>query len=254
MYGGSLLLDAENGAYLTSVIDEITNPRRGGPRFVCEEDRARAEALIADPRSNERIAVDSLIELVRIGAQADPGTVFGSRLPAVRVIVTTETLADSGCDDRRSGHGVIEQSGDLVSLPMVEGYICESGTVDVTMNDDGQCLDVGREQRLFTKRQRTGLAVRDGGCRWPDCGRPPSWTEAHHIDEWVRDHGLTNIADGMLLCRHHHMLLHNNHWQIIRQGSTYWLKPPATEDPAQTLRPMPSKSTILRNTQRKQAS
>lgn len=243
MYGGSLLLDAENGAYLTSVIDEITNPRRGGPRFVGEEDLARVDTLIADTRSNERIALESLIQLVRIGSEADPGTVFGSRRPAVRVVVTAESLA------RRSegnGNGMIELSGDALSLASVGRHICDAGTVKVLLDETGQVLDVGREQRLFTKRQRVGLAVRDGGCLWTGCERPPSWTEAHHIDEWAEHQGLTNIADGVLLCRHHHMLLHNNHWRIIRDGDTYWLRPPATEDPNQTLRPMPSKSPIQR--------
>ena len=30
-----------------------------------------------------------------------------------------------------------------------------------------------------------------GGCPINGCDRPPSWTEAHHIDQWERDHGKT---------------------------------------------------------------
>jgi hypothetical protein len=104
---------------------------------------------------------------------------------------------------------------------------------------------VGREQRLFTRRQRIGLAARDGGCRWPDCERPPGWTEAHHVDHWKRDHGDTTLDNGILLCRHHHLLLHDNHWEISHHNADYWLTPPTDIDPHQTARPMPSKSAAL---------
>jgi hypothetical protein len=110
---------------------------------------------------------------------------------------------------------------------------------------------VGREQRLFTTRQRTALGVRDGGCRFPGCTKPPSWCEAHHVDHWLRDHGKTDIENGILLCRYHHMLIHTKGWEINRQprnpggpgdpgGGTYWLKPPKTLDPHQRSIQMPS--------------
>src|SRR3712207_7604787 len=67
------------------------------------------------------------------------------------------------------------------------------------------------------------ICVRDGGCLWPGCDRPPAWCEAHHINQWKRDHGRTDIADGVLLCKHHHLLLHNNGWDIVREGGTYTL-------------------------------
>ncbi|MGB3909892.1 MAG: hypothetical protein WBL06_05425, partial [Pseudolysinimonas sp.] len=47
---------------------------------------------------------------------------------------------------------------------------------------------------------------------------------AHHANHWAHG-GRTDIADGILLCRHHHMLLHNNHWKIHRppgRGHTDW--------------------------------
>ena len=82
---------------------------------------------------------------------------------------------------------------------------------------------------------------------WGDCDRPPGWCEAHHILHWARDGSKTNIDDGILLCRYHHLLLHNNHSEIVRTGVDYWLIPPADIDPAQTPRLMPSTSAALRD-------
>ncbi len=75
MVEGRFLYAPEPGAFLLSVLDELTTPRRGGPRFVKEEDRARIDAIAADPRSTDRLAADGFLELLRIGADADPGQV-----------------------------------------------------------------------------------------------------------------------------------------------------------------------------------
>jgi hypothetical protein len=122
--------------------------------------------------------------------------------------------------------------------------------MSVSFDDAGRPLDVGREQRLFTKRQRVALAVRDGGCMWFGCQRPPSWCEAHHIVFWQRDGGETNVDDGILLCKHHHLLAHNNGWEIARDDqSRYWLTPPTEVDPEQKPVLMTSKSGAMRDLQ-----
>ncbi|MFD3444218.1 DUF222 domain-containing protein [Microbacteriaceae bacterium 4G12] len=241
MVEGKFLYAQEPGAFLLSVLDELTNPRRGGPRFVKEEDRARIDAIVNDPRPTERLAADGFLELLRIGADADPGQVFGSRRPAVRVIVTKESL-DSG-----EGHGSIQDTGEAVSIATIRREVCSTGTVAVVLDDDGQCVNVGREQRLFTARQRIGLAVRDGGCMWPGCDRPPSWCEAHHINQWKRDHGKTDIADGVLLCKHHHLLLHNKGWDITRVGGVYTLIPPRSISPNREPRYLAAKSRAVQD-------
>ena len=118
----------------------------------------------------------------------------------------------------------------------------------MVFDEHGHPLDVGREQRLFTPRQRIALAERDGGCRWTGCDRPPSWCEAHHIQHWARDGGRTDVADGILLCKHHHLLLHDHHWEIERRGADrdeYWLIPPP-DHPDQSPRRLESKSLTLK--------
>jgi len=160
------------------------------------------------------------LELLRAGADADSSQLLGSGAPAVRVLVAATALQTG------TGHGRIEGQHDPVSIETVERLACAGATTAIRFDPAGQPLDVGREQRLYTRQQRVALAARDGGCRWPGCERPPSWTEAHHINHWARDGGKTDVADGVLLCRHHHLLVHNNHWEIERRGTHLWLIPP----------------------------
>jgi hypothetical protein len=162
----------------------------------------------------------------------------------VRVTVTKRAR------DARHGFGRIEGQPNPVSIETIERLACSGDTVEVGFGGDGQPLDVGREQRFYTRPQRTALALRDGGCRWPGCERPPSWTEAHHTKYWSRDRGKTDVADGILLCRYHHLLAHNNHWEIHHNGAEYWLVPPPGIDPDQTPIPMPSKSPTIRDLER----
>jgi hypothetical protein len=81
---------------------------------------------------------------------------------------------------------------------------------------------------------------------WIGCDRPPSWTEAHHIDFWQRDHGETDPERGILLCKHHHLLAHDHGWDIRRERGTFWLIPSPTIDPTQSPRELRSKSAAFR--------
>jgi hypothetical protein len=232
------LLDPESAAVVVAAYDGATSPRLGGPRFVDPAASARAEDLVRDQRTTEQLALDSFVELVRLGIQAD-AAVLPAHRPAVRVLVTEHDLA------RRAGSGRLEGQSAPISIATVERHICEAGVVPVLFDSRGQAVNIGREQRRFTPRQRVGLAARDGGCLFPTCDRPPSWCEAHHITPWI-DGGRTDLADGVLLCKHHHLMLHNNGWRVERARATYVLIPPRSVDPAQTQIPAPGKSPVAR--------
>jgi hypothetical protein len=241
MHCGSWRLAPEDGLIVASALDAILSPRRGGPRFVHTHAVKAAEELLADPRTREQIADDGLVGLIRLAVDADPTVMHGSRRPAVRVLVTSAHLS------ARAGHGRLEGHTDPVPITTIDRHVCDTGTIALGFDDDGQCVNVGRNQRLFTERQRIGMAARDGGCMAPGCDRPPAWCEAHHINQWARDHGHTNIADGILLCRRHHLVFHNNGWEIHRDDATYYLTPPRNIDPEQKPIRLVSRNPDLHN-------
>jgi hypothetical protein len=63
---------------------------------------------------------------------------------------------------------------------------------------------------------------------------------------WARDRGKTSIANGILLCKFHHLMYHNRGYEITcdREGR-YWKVPPSSIDSGQTPILMPLKSRNL---------
>lgn len=232
------VLDPETFAIVSEAYDRITSPRRSGPSFAAVDEPR--EPVLDEPRTAEQLASDGFAELLRHGAGADTSQLLGDGPIGVRMLVAARTFT------QRRGAAWFEGQPDAVSVTTAERLACAAGTITITVDDDGQPLNLGRERRLFSRSQRIALAARDGGCRWPGCERPPSWCEAHHIDHWLRDGGRTDVADGILLCRHHHLLVHNNGWQISRAGPRYRLTPPgrAGEPPDERIE-MPSRSRAL---------
>ncbi|GAA3939631.1 HNH endonuclease signature motif containing protein [Microbacterium soli] len=223
----TMVLDDEGDLFLETVLAAALRPRRGGPRFVDPEEKARAASLSEDPRTNDQLAYDLILDMLRAGTLADAESVFGTRQAGVRLVQTVNAVGVRSAVAHSEDH--------LISVPasIAEQRGCDSGFVAVTVDSCGNPLDVGREQRLFTPRQRIALAIRDGGCRWDGCDRPASYCEAHHIDEWKRDRGRTDIDRGILLCRYHHMALHHGGWRIAREGrGDFTLQDPAGDEHA----------------------
>lgn len=227
------LLDPESAAIVTAAFDAVTSPRRGGPRFVDPVARRRADEIVADSRTTGQIALDSFVDLIRIGADADGGAIVGARRPAVRVLMTERDMVE------RAGMAWIEGQADAVSIASAERHACSAGILPILFDTDGHVVNIGRAQRLHTTRQRAAIAARDGGCIVDGCDRPPSWTEVHHPQEWLRDDGETSVANGVLMCRFHHLWVHNGEWSVDRRGTDYVLIPPARIDPER--RPIPAR-------------
>jgi len=245
-------MDPETYATVLELNTRATSPKRG-VRFVAGDDKETAERILNDPRSIGQLASDTFLGLLQAGADADSTQLLGTGAAAIRVLVTKKTLettgvtGDDGANDLAftPGHGHIEATGAPLTAATIQRLSCDGATTEVILDSFGQPLDVGREHRTFTPKQRIALAIRDGGCVFGDCDKEPSMTEAHHIVPWSQG-GRTDLANGILLCKFHHLLIHNNGWEIYRVGTDYFLAPPKNVDPQQRPRPMPSKSKALR--------
>jgi hypothetical protein len=243
------VMDPETAATVRELYDRTTSPKLGGVRFVDREREALAESILKDERTPEQLASDGFEQLLRLGADANPDFLLGSGAPVIRLTATRAAF------ERGTGLARIEGQSAPISISTGWRLSCEAGVAGVVVTDDGHVINFGREQRFFTRKQKEALAILWGGCACPGCDRPPSWTEAHHITFWKRDGGKTDLADGILLCRHHHLLFHNNGWEITRDpGNRYWLIPPPEQDLRQTPIELVSKNPAMRDLQRERVA
>jgi len=96
-------------------------------------------------------------------------------------------------------------------------WATESLTCDCVMHRvlrrQSAVLDYGRATYSVPKNLFRAVACRDGGCRFPGCTRKVAWCDAHHI-KWWRRYGATKLDNLVLLCAHHHRLVHRQLWEI----------------------------------------
>ncbi|HEX4777471.1 MAG TPA: DUF222 domain-containing protein, partial [Acidimicrobiia bacterium] len=150
---------------------------------------------------------------------------LGSAVPAeLNVFVDVETLAGMMPDDPRTARCDLAHVGP-VAPSTVRRVACDAILRRVVRDGDGEILDLGRRTRIVSRAQRTAVALRDGGCTWPGCDRPPEWCDVHHEQHWI-DGGATNVDNLKMYCRHHHVKLHEG-WTIrVGPDGTVDVEPP----------------------------
>ena len=81
--------------------------------------------------------------------------------------------------------------------------------------------DITRASRSIPTPTRRALDDRDQRCRAQTCDRPADWCDAHHLPHWI-DGGPTTLPNLTLLCRPHHIMVHEPGWQLRRPGDGRW--------------------------------
>ena len=83
---------------------------------------------------------------------------------------------------------------------------CDSSIVAIKEDKNGEPLSIGRRSRTIPPPIRRALRARDKGCRFPGCTNT-RFVDGHHIKHWA-DGGETSLDNLIMLCRHHHHLVH----------------------------------------------
>ncbi|MCL7937081.1 MAG: HNH endonuclease, partial [marine benthic group bacterium] len=227
-------LTPEQGALLMRAVEAASDAlfRERGPASSCSSPAAGHEHVSAE--TSARAAAQRRADAIGLlaeralaagfGASSDaPGTpVSGTRAERYQVVlhVDTDTLADS---DSNLGRSELED-GTRVSAETSRRLACDASVVTIRQGKNGGPLDVGRRTRTVPPAIRRALEARDRGCRFPGCGL--RFTDAHHVRHWA-DGGETKLENLILLCHHHHRLVHEAGWTVE------WWEPgsPAFTDP-----------------------
>ena len=109
-------------------------------------------------------------------------------------------------DDVPSGQTSEIEDGPHVTAETSRRIACDSSIVNITEDENGEPLSIGRRSRSIPPPMRRALGIRDGGCRFPGCTNS-RFVDGHHIKHWA-DGGETSLDNLVLLCRHHHHLVH----------------------------------------------
>jgi hypothetical protein len=125
--------------------------------------------------------------------------------PHLNVVVTHTDL-----HDQRPGRTL---SGVPLAGVTVRTIACDANVHRVITDGAGSILDYGRATRSIPPAVYTALVLRDWGCRFPGCDRPPEWCEGHHVVHW-EDGGATSLSNLVLVCSKHHHVIHLPRWQV----------------------------------------
>jgi len=194
------ILGPEDGAVfkraIEGIADQLWRERRSDP----ENERPPVDM-------KEGLRVDALMEIVRRFGAADQNRP-GAR-PLLNVTIDLASLAGEA-----DNPGLVDGGG-VISAEDARRLACDADLSRVLLGPDGVMLEMGRQVRTVTPGQQNFIRVRDKGCTWPGCDRPPGWSQAHHI-VWWENGGLTDVRQMTLLCAFHHHKIHDGGWLLER--------------------------------------
>lgn len=169
---------------------------------------------VRDERSPGKRRLDALMELLGAGARAAVGD--GVQAGAATVLLTMSL------EELLAGRGATSATGDVVDAGAARRFACTADLIPVVLGGPSQPLDVGRRERLATKTIRAAAILRDRGCTFPGCDRPPGFCETHHIQPWWTG-GETSLINSALLCSRHHQIVHRQGYTAdVRPDGVHW--------------------------------
>jgi hypothetical protein len=200
-------LTAEQGALVQTVLQQVMEEdfreQRDVPAGISSTEPPDEIHSRPEPISLRR--ADALVRMAQ-GYLSEATSNSADRF-MVHVHTDMETLKQDGV----GGQAELEEGGNI-SAETARRVACDAGLVHWLENSDGEPLSIGRKSRTIPPAIRRALQRRDGGCRFPGCNCS-RFVDAHHIQHWA-DGGETAMENLVLLCRHHHRLVHEGGFGI----------------------------------------
>ena len=199
-------LPAEDGTLLVRALEaareRVRERRREERASRGAETSGEEEARTFEPPRS--VHVEALVELAHASLLS-----LEERSPELaHLVVHVDALALTA---GRSGRSELED-GPVISHETALRLGCDAETV-TAIERDGLPVSVGRRRRTVPPRLRRLLEARDDRtCRWPRCENRRR-LHAHHRRHWARG-GETSLENLVLLCSHHHRLVHEGGYAI----------------------------------------
>lgn len=222
-YKGEFVIPEAQGEMLKNALEALN-----APQVKRVEDDPALAVLDDKPTYGQQLASAFCTLIEHLPADKLPDTA------GVGVTVTVNIDLRSLIDGVKAG---TLSTGCRVSAYEARRMACEHGLLPMVFDGKPLPLDCGREQRLFNRAQRRAAEKRDRGCTFPGCDRPPAWCVGHHARKRWAEGGATDLGELVLICAHHHRVVHTDDWEIrfAEDGYPEFI-PPAAVDPRR--RPM----------------
>ena len=203
-----------------------------------------------DPRTTSQRRAGALADLARLTLDHDLTGPGGAARPHLSVLVDYPTLVNliltTGTGTSTTGSSCPTGIFPLLSTPpaaalnpgalnpavfddgqplpraVLDRMLCDADITRIVFGPDSQLLDVGRTYRTYPAHLRRAIIARDKHCQYPGCHAPPRLCQCHHCQHWTRDHGRTDARTGILLCYHHHTVVHDLGIEIHWRPATGW--------------------------------
>jgi hypothetical protein len=143
-----------------------------------------------------------------------PEALKGGERQKIIVHVDASTLRghSAGCCELEDGPSVPIETARRLS--------CDASKIEITEDESGDPLDVGRRTRTIPPALRRALQVRDKGCVFPGCTHK-RYVDGHHVQHWANG-GATKLSNLVLLCRFHHRAVHEGGLRMERCNDGAW--------------------------------
>ena len=181
---------------------------------------------------------DALVTMINRHSQQALAPTNGGDRPRIVITMSYDKLAKTATDNGLlTGHLI--GSNEPLPAGVLRRLLCDADLLPAVLGGRSEILDVGRTQRLVTGPIRAALELRDGGCVFPGCDKPPQDCHAHHIVPWWAG-GSTSLANLVLVCAHHHGIIEPSHdptadrWKVqLQPDQPAHIIPPRRADPTQ---------------------
>jgi hypothetical protein len=213
-----------------------------------EDDEGRVVlTLKVDPADGE-LAWNAIDAAMTYGPDKPVGERRADALVAVADSYLAHGPADRSGSDRAQVTVHVNEKSDVATL--TDGTVVDESTrrrleceaSRITVSEDGT---PGRNTPGVSPRLRRMLMLRDRLCRWPGCSAE-HFLHAHHVVHRA-DHGPTVLDNLILLCGHHHRVLHADGFDITRSDHGSWIfhRPDGS-----VVDPIPKQATAPRSSRR----
>ena len=201
----------------------------------CTADRYQVVLHVAAPASDDD--VDSPADL-RAEVEKDP--------PAVTLADEKQDSVSLRCDSTPTNPPAVTphiEHGMRMTHEASRRLACDCSVLPIKEDRFGEVLSIGRKSRSIPTAIRRALIARDGGCRFPGCTHT-RFVDGHHIRHWA-DGGETSLSNLVLLCRHHHRLVHDGGFGCSKKSSGEVVFTDTRDRPIEDQVPLPGLSIDL---------